>query len=109
MTRSAPPNSPDAERAVLAACLMSKEALGTAIEMLKPDDFANIDYRTIFTALSSIYLEDSPADMVTLSERLKSLGAFDRIGGLPYLATFVNGVSTTANISTHSEIVREKS
>ena len=101
------PNSPEAERSVLGACIISQEALGTAIELLRPDDFYNVSYRTMFEILSSMYLSDKTVDMITLSEELKARELFETLGGQMFIGGLMSSVTTTANIITHSEIVRD--
>ncbi len=106
MNYTVPPNSPEAERAVIGACLVSREALGTAIEILRPDDFYSTNCRDIYETLSAMYLADKPADIVTVSEELQARGIFGRLGGQPFLAELTGGVATTSNIETHAGIVR---
>ena len=92
MNYTVPPNSPEAERAVIGACLVSREALGTAIEILRPDDFYSTNCRDIYETLSAMYLADKPADIVTVSEELQARGIFGRLGGQPFLAELTGGI-----------------
>ena len=101
------PNSPDAERSVLGSCIISSEALGTAIEILKPDDFYNISYKTVFEILTSMYLADRKVDFLTLSEELKARNLLETLGGQMFISGLMSSVTTTANIITHAEIVRD--
>ena len=102
-----PPNSPEAERALLGSCLFSKEALGSAIEMLKPEDFYSPDNRKMFEVLSAMYLADKPADFVTVQIELNARGLLEALGGQAFLAGLATSVTTTSNVSYHAEIVRE--
>ena len=103
-----PPNSPEAEMAVIGAAILSKEALGTVIEILTPDDFYNPRNRAAFATLLSMYSDDKPVDALTVSEEFKSRGIYERLGGQPYLAELIAYVSTTANAGYHAEIVKER-
>ena len=103
------PNSPEAERAVLGSCLLSRDALGSAIEILRPDDFYSPDCRKLFEVISAMYRADKPADFVTVQIELNAQGVFDAIGGQPFLAGLVANVTTTSNAAYHAEIVRENS
>lgn len=102
-----PPNSPEAERAVLGSCLMSKEALGMAIETLKPEDFYSTEHRKLFEIISAMYLADKPADFVTVQIELNALGLFEILGGQAFLGGLISSVTTTSTIGYHAEIVRE--
>lgn len=103
-----PPNSPEAERAVIGACILSKEALDEAMEILKPDDFYDGNNRNMYEILSDLYFSDRPADSITVPDELKSRGLFDRVGGNKFLSELIEGVTTTANVIHHVEIVRER-
>ena len=104
-----PPHSLEAERAVLGACLLSKEALGTAIEILKPDDFFDTKHKAAFDVLVSMYTSDKPADYITFADELRNRGLFDRLGGHTFVNGLVNEVTTTDNTAYHAEIIRERS
>ena len=103
-----PPHSLEAERAVLGACLVSKEALGIAIEILKPSDFFDKSHRAAFEVLLSMYTSDKPADYVTFPDELQARGLFDRLGGNMFVNGLVNDVTTTDNTAYHAEIVRDR-
>ncbi len=104
-----PPQSPEAERAVLGSCLLSKEALGSVIEILRPDDFYSPNNRKLFEVISAMYLADKPADFVTVQIELNSLGLLNPLGGQSFLVGLVDNVTTTSNVNYHAEIVRENS
>ena len=103
------PNSPEVERAVLGACVLSKDALGTSVEILKPDDFYDVNNKLAFEILTGMYFSDVPIDLVTVISEFKSKGVFDRLGGQPFIAELINDITTTANVAFHAEIVRENS
>ncbi len=109
MTVFQPPQSPEAERAVLGSCLLSKEALGSVIEILRPDDFYSPNNRKLFEVISAMYLADKPADFVTVQIELNSLGLLNPLGGQSFLVGLVDNVTTTSNVNYHAEIVRENS
>ncbi|MBQ7152273.1 MAG: replicative DNA helicase [Synergistaceae bacterium] len=101
------PSNPEAERAVIGAAILSKEALGSAIEILKPDDFADANNRMAFEVLLEMYSSNVAVDLVTFSEALKARGIFERLGGQPYFAELVSVLTTTANVGYHADIIRE--
>ena len=101
------PHNPEAERAVLGAATLSKEALGSVIEILKGEDFFDINNKTVFEILVSMYTADKPIDPVTISAELRSHGVFERLGGQPFLAELMGDVSVLANVTYHAGIIRE--
>lgn len=104
-----PPNDIEAEQAVLGSMLTDKDAVISAIEVLKPDDFYREDNKAIYGAILSLYNRAEPIDIITLKAELVSIGKFDVVGGLEYLATLPDMAPTSANIEKYIKIVEEKS
>ena len=103
-----PPSDIEAEQAVLGSMLTDKDAVIAAIEVLKPDDFYREDNKIIYTAILSLYNRAEPVDIITLKAELSSMGKFDSVGGLEYLAELPEKVPTTANVDKYIKIVEEK-
>ena len=80
-----PPHDSEAEQAVLGSMLTDKEAVVSAIEVLKPDDFYRSDNATIYEATINIYGKGEPIDIITLKDELTSMGKLEAVGGLEYL------------------------
>ncbi len=104
-----PPHDDDAEQAVLGSMLTDKDAVVSAIEVLKPDDFYRSDNMTIYEATMNIYGKGEPIDIITLKDELTAMGKLDAVGGLEYLASLPEKVPTTANVDKYVKIVEEKS
>ncbi len=104
-----PPHDDEAEQAVLGSMLTDKEAVVSAIEVLKSDDFYRNDNSIIYDAVMSIYAKGEPIDIITLKDELTSMGKLEAVGGLEYLASLPEKVPTTANASKYVKIVEEKS
>lgn len=103
-----PPNDTEAEQAVLGSMLTDKDATIAAIEVLKEDDFYREDNKIIYRAILNLYNSAEPIDIITLKEELTSMGKFDSVGGLEYLADLPEKVPTTANVEKYIKIVEEK-
>ncbi len=103
-----PPQSLEAEQAVLGAILIENQAINRALEILAPADFYREGHRTIFEAMIRLQDRGEAIDLVTLSEELRQSGELERIGGSGYLANLVNQVATSASIRHHARIIREK-
>jgi replicative DNA helicase len=104
-----PPHSIEAEQSVLGAMIVNKEAINTAIEIIKPDDFYKEANKEIFEAIIVLFNRNEPVDLITLSEELKRRDTLENIGGVTYLANLSSGVATTANTKYYCKIVEEKS
>jgi replicative DNA helicase len=103
-----PPHDLDAERAVIGAMLVSEAAVSAVGEMLDAEDFYSETHRVLYGVMMRLYSRGDPIDQLTLSDELKSVGEFDRIGGRSYVFRLVESVPTAANAARYAEIVRGK-
>jgi replicative DNA helicase len=104
-----PPHSLEAEQSVLGAMILNKEAINTAIEIIRPDDFYKEANKEIFESILVLFNKNEPVDLITLSEELKRRGTLENIGGVTYLADISSSIATTANVKYYCKIVEEKS
>jgi len=104
-----PPQSPEAEMAVLGAMLIEKEAVVKAIEILDSGDFYKSSHRAIYNAITELFSNNEPVDEITVVEKLKKEKVLQDIGGASYITSLTNFVSTAANIENYAKIVKEKS
>ncbi len=104
-----PPHDEEAEQAVIGSMLTDQEAVVSAIESLKSEDFYRSDNATIYEAIMNVYAKGEPIDIITVKEELVSMGKLDSVGGLEYLASLPEKVPTTANVDKYVNIVEEKS
>ncbi len=104
-----PPHDIEAEQAVLGSMLTDKDAVISAIEVLKEEDFYRADNRAIYEAVINLYNRAEPIDIITVKAELESLGKFEKVGGLEYLVSLPDKVPTTANAMKYIKIVEEKS
>jgi len=103
-----PPQSEDAEMAVLGSMLLEEDAISQAIELLDENSFYKDSHKKIFSVIVSIYSDNKPVDLVTTTELLKKRKVLDEVGGASYIASLTQVVPTAANVSHYARIVREK-
>ncbi|HET7269563.1 MAG TPA: replicative DNA helicase [Rubrobacter sp.] len=103
-----PPHDLDAERAVIGAMLVSESAVAAVAERLAAEDFYSEVHRIIYGAMMRLYSRGEPIDQLTLTNELRSVNEFERIGGRPYVFQIVESVPTAANAGRYAEIVRGK-
>lgn len=104
-----PPQSIEAEQAVLGAIMIDADRLISASERLLPQDFYRASHQRIFEAMLVLSDRGEAIDLVTVTAELSTLGILDEIGGLPYLAELAEGVPTAANINYYVNVVDQKS
>lgn len=109
MTERIPPHSEDAERSVLGAAMLSKDALLEVLDEVKEEDFYNEKHAEIFKAIWELYLANSPVDILTVCEELNKRKSLQMVGGRAYIATLTVELPSTANAREYAKIVSDKS
>ena len=104
-----PPHDTEAEQAVLGSMLTDQDAAASAIEVLKVEDFYREDHKAIYEAILNLYNRAEPIDIITLKAELTSIGKFEQVGGIEYLAELPEKVPTTTNADKYIKIVEDKS
>ena len=104
-----PPHDLEAEQAIIGSMLTDRDAVISAIEILKEEDFYREDNKAIYTAILNLYNRAEPIDIITVKSELESMGKFEQVGGLEYVAELPEKVPTTANAMKYIKIVEEKS
>lgn len=105
------PHSIEAERAVIGAILMNKDAAMITSEMISGEDFYQTAYGILFDAMIELFHMGRPIDLITLQEHLKSKNVPPEISGLEFIKDLIAemGVETSANVKYYAQIVQEKS
>jgi len=104
-----PPHSIEGESSVLGGLLLDNGAWDRVGDMLADKDFYRHEHQLIYAAIGGLVNASKPADIITVYERLQSLGKADEIGGLSYLNALAQYVPSASNIRRYAEIVRERS
>ena len=103
-----PPYSEDAERAVLCACMLSKEALEKTCEKLTPEMFYKSQYQSLFSLLLNMYENRIEIDLLTIEDSAKKGKKIKLIGGMSSVAGIMNESASPANVDFYADIVLEK-
>lgn len=102
-----PPHSYEAEGAVLGSILIDSEALFKIADILTPEDFYKKAHGDIFEAMTHLFSEHEPIDMLSMANRLKEKSALERVGGQTYLAQIAESVPTASHIVHYANIVQK--
>ena len=103
-----PPQSIDAEMAVLGAVLLDNNAYSIATESITIEAFYKKAHSDIFGAMTSLTKRGEAIDMITLTEELKKSGTYQSVGGAAYLTAILDNVHTAANVEYYASIVLQK-
>ena len=104
------PHSTEAERAVIGAILMNKEAAMSASELITGQDFYQTAYGIVYDAMLELFHKGQPIDLITLQEHLKEKNVPPEVSGLEFVKDLIAemGVETSANVKYYAKIVQEK-
>jgi replicative DNA helicase len=103
-----PPQSLEAERAVLGAILLEPNLLPRAVELLIPEEFYKEAHRKIFAAMIQLFERGEAPDTIMVAETLRRDGVFEEVGGHTVLATLQEEGTVATQFAAYTAIVREK-
>lgn len=95
----------DAERSVLGAMLISRDAILDVTETLNPGDFHQPAHEVIFRTITALNQAGKPADAITVTNALETSGELARCGGPAALHTMAGEVPTASSAAYYAEIV----
>ena len=103
------PQNIEAEKSVLAACMLTSEALVEAVSRLVPEDFFRPSHRIIFAAMMDLNSRNVAIDQISLAENLHGTGQLESVGGKAYLADLSDNTFALTNWRTHVEVIKRTS
>ena len=103
-----PPQAQELEDSVLGALMIEKDAYGTVADLLRPEVFYKDQNRLVYEAIRELAGKDQPIDMLSVGEKMRSLGTLEKAGGAVYLADLTRRVASTAHLRYHAEIIAKK-
>lgn len=102
------PQAVEVEKAVLGALMIDKDAYVEVCDKLSPDSFYEPRNQMVYDAIRQLCLDESPVDMLTVTDKLGKMGKLEEVGGPSYIAELSSKVVTSANVEYHANIVAEK-
>ena len=102
------PQAIDLEEALLGAIMLEPETQKKIIGLLKPEHFYKDQHKVIFKAVLNLINDGHPADILTVTQQLRTLGELEAAGGAYYITQLTNRVASTANSEYHAHIVIQK-
>ena len=102
------PQATEMEKAVLGALMIDKDAYLEVCDMLRPESFYEPRNQMVYEAIMKLSMEESPVDVLTVTDKLGKMGKLEDVGGPGYIADLSSRVATSANIDYHASVVAEK-
>lgn len=101
--------SQKAEKSVLGSIILSNDTITEISSILDSEDFYYIAHKTIYSVMLELFKESIPIDVLTVVEKLRSIGKLEDIGGFLYISTLPSITDHTQNVESYAKIVKEKS
>lgn len=103
-----PPVDADAELAVLGSMMLRQDVCDDVALILRAADFYDDANARLFRQMMLLHDAGKRIDPTLLSDRLKTSGDFESVGGAAYLKRVVTSVPNAAHAIYYAQIVREK-
>lgn len=104
-----PPQNIEAERSVLGALMLDKDAIIKVANLVRVGDFYRDDHNMIYEAMIELYEQREPIDVLSLSNRLEEKSQLEKTGGSSYLASLAANVPSSSNVAHYAKVVQKKS
>ncbi len=104
--RKSLPQNIEAEKSVLAACMLNQEAVEEIATKLVPENFFRPAHQRIFESILDLYVRHIPIDQISLADNLNAAGQLEAIGGKAYLVELGDNTFALTNWHNHAEIVK---
>lgn len=104
-----PPQNLDAERSLLGALLVDKDAIVEVADIIDSEDFYSSANGLIFSAISTLYEKRQPTDIINVINVLEERKQLDLIGGRSYIIDLAEKNVTSAHCVSYAEIIAKKS
>ena len=102
-----PPQSLEAEQAVLGSILIDSRCVADVIGLVKPDDFFLEQNREIYETIYTMFNFSETIDPVTVLDKMRALGNYHD-NSRDYVLQLMEITPTAANAVRYANIVREK-
>lgn len=103
-----PPQSIEAEKALLGSLMMDKEGIIKVVDFLRPEDFYKNAHSQIYQSILDLYDRQQPIDILTITQRIQEKEKLEGVGGASYLTELLNIVPTPSHLLNYAKIVRAK-
>lgn len=108
MAQRLQPQNIDAEKSLLGAILLDRDALVKVLSFLKAEHFYELRHAAIYQAMTDLFLSTIQIDQLTLSDYLQKKNQLQEIGGRSYLVELIEAVPTSAHAEQYARTIKEK-
>ncbi len=97
----------EAEESLLGAMLLSRDAIGAAVEIVSSGDFYKPAHGHVFSAVAGLFSRGDPADPVAVADELRRNDLLEVVGGAGMLIGLQAAAPATGSAGRYARIVEE--
>ena len=102
-----PPQDQEIEQAVLSSLIQEKNAIYEVMNVLDASCFYKDEHQKIYQAILDLCHDNKGIDLLTVTNRLRTQSQLEEVGGPLFVTQLSSKVSSTYNLKTHAEILKE--
>jgi len=103
------PHDTEAERRVLGALLIDRDAIFQVVDQLEPDDFFGPGNRRTYSAITGLLERQEQIDPLTVQLEMSRRGDLALVGGPAFLNELSQSVATAVDIARDARMIKQKS
>ncbi len=107
-TLKQPPNSIEAEQAVLSAVITDNRAYHRLNGIITAEDFFNASHKALWRRMDAMALQSVPMDAVSLIDSLQDAGELEKAGGVDYIGQLASEGRGSANVMHYALTIRDR-
>ena len=103
-----PPQSVEAEQAVLGCMLIDPEAVPRVFHTLTDKSFFKSAHSHIYNAMAVLFEKNEAINTISVTDQLKKAGKLEDVGGAYFITGLSTDTPTASNVEYYAKIVKEK-
>lgn len=108
MAARLPPQSIEAEQAVIGSLLLDSEAWDSVSDILKWEDFYKPSHQHMYKCIEELVKAAQPVDLITLTNWLTSKNLLETVGGSSAVVEILSKTISSANVASYAKIIKDK-
>lgn len=108
MAQKLPPQNIDAEKSILGAIMLDRDALVKVLSFLRAEHFYEKRHAIIYQAMADLFLASVSIDQLTLTDFLQKRNQLAEVGGRAYIVELIEAVPTAAHAEEYAKNIKEK-
>ena len=102
------PQATDIEDSILGGIMLYPDLILDVVDLISKDSFYSPQNQAVYEAILELNNNSEPIDMLTVTQKLMSIGKMKQAGGISRISELPNTPSSPTNIEYNAKIIAEK-